>query len=79
MTSLKVVLATMGIRNLIIRFDCERKNIEAKFQLYGQDCQKQISFQEVEDVFTDSDSANVTPSNLDVPTLKGSSIPSSSK
>jgi len=61
----------MGIRNLTVRFDCEQKNIEAKFQFYGQDHQKQISFQEIEDAFTDSDSANATPPRIDKPTLEG--------
>jgi len=70
--TIKTILTMAGIRNLTVRFDCEQKNIEAKFRLYGQDHQKQISFQEIEAVFSDSDSANVAPSNLDASIPRGS-------
>lgn len=70
-SAVKTTLTALGIRNLAIKFDCERKNIEARFQLHGQDHRKEISFQEIENVFTDSDSANVTPPTIDKPTSGG--------
>ncbi|MCK4791513.1 MAG: hypothetical protein KAV87_47715 [Desulfobacteraceae bacterium] len=69
--AIKATLAALGVKNLCIKFDCERKNIEARFQLHGADLQKQISFQEIEDVFTDSDSANIVPPRIDESTLEG--------
>jgi len=73
--ALKSTLAALGIKDLKIKFDPERKIIEASYRYSGKWCQKQISFQEVENVFTDSDSASATGSRIDLTGAEGGSAP----
>ena len=68
---LKTILAALGIHNLRIKFDCEKKIIQARFEQHDQLYQIQTSFQEIETAFRDSDSTSAAPSNLDVPTSTG--------
>ena len=78
MTSLKAIkttLAALGVKDLSIKFDSEHKIIEARFKLYGDQQQKQISFQEIENVFTDSDSASATGPRSDLTGAGGGPAP----
>ncbi len=73
--AIKTTLAGLGIRNLSVKFDSENKIIKASFRHYGQDHQKQISFQEIENVFTGSDSTSATGPGSDLTGAGGSPPP----
>ncbi|MBW8003335.1 MAG: hypothetical protein FVQ80_15200 [Planctomycetes bacterium] len=61
---IKTVLAGFGLRNLNVKFDVDQKQVKVTFNLAGRSNERQISFEEIETAFRDSDSGAVAAPGL---------------
>lgn len=61
----------LGIHILSVKFDSENQLILAEFTYRGQQYTGRIAFQEIENIFSDSDSTNEKGSNKGLPSVEG--------
>lgn len=55
---LSTILQFLGVRNLHVHFDANNERIDATFEQHGQHHERKITFQEIEQLFSNRDSTN---------------------
>lgn len=62
---IKPILMIFGITNLVVKFDCEEKQVKTTYKKAGQAQQTKIPFESIEAAFSDTDPGAVDASVVD--------------
>jgi len=71
LATIKKALRLLGIRNLSVKFEPQAELIRTSFNYQGQHSEETISFQDIENILTDTEIKPDNTPQIDIPTNCG--------